>query len=180
MEYAAVSATSAVKAPGPAYIGKAKGTIALPLPISPSNLSFWKIVISNTISIAIRKITNPPAIAKYSIFTPKIFRIHSPANRNAIRMIRLAKQTLQALILIPRFSMLIVMGIFPKGSMMAIMNTKADIICQISSPEKKFCIVSIGILSNLSAKLLFFLHICKFFCTFAAFFEKKRFFSSNF
>ena len=93
-------------------------------------------------------------------------------------MIKLAMHTRHALIFIPRFSILMVIGIFPKGSIMAIMNTKADKICQISKSAKKFCIVSIAILLNLSAKLQNFLHICKFFTNFAAIFRKYIIYTS--
>ena len=122
IEYSAVMASSAVNAPGPAYIGKASGTIELPEPTSPSSLSFWKIVISRIISSAMRNITNPPAIAKYSICTPKSLSIHSPAKRNEIRITKLARHTRHALIRIPLFSIDIVTGILPNGSMIAIMK----------------------------------------------------------
>ena len=94
MEYSAVIESNAVKAPGPAYIGKARGTME-PEPDKSLDL---KIVISKIISNAMRKITNPPAIAKYSICTPKSLRIHSPANKNAMRMMKLARQTLKKFI----------------------------------------------------------------------------------
>ena len=141
--YSAVMASNAVKAPGPAYIGKAKGTNELALLRSPSNLSFWKIVMSRIISSAMRKITKPPAIAKYSICTPNNRSIHSPKNRNAIRITRLATHTFSAWILMPFFSIAIVTGMFPNGSMMAIRNTNDDSTCQISNSPKNARIASI-------------------------------------
>ena len=137
ISYSAVMDRSAVKAPGPAYIGKANGTI-LPEPSSPS---FLKIVTSNTISNAINKMTNPPAMAKYSIFTPKSFSTHSPAKRNASKMTMVAIQTLKASILIPLRSILSVTGIFPRGSMIAKRKMNDDNTCQMSNVPKNVCMV---------------------------------------
>ena len=142
--YSAVIDSRAVKAPWPAYIGKANGTI---LP-EPSNPSFLKMVTSNTISKAMSRMTNPPAIAKYSIFTPNNLSTHSPAKRKASNMTMVAMQTFIALILTPFRCILSVTGILPSGSIIAKRKMNDESTCQMSNVPKKLAIISVFLLFN--------------------------------
>ena len=76
-------------------------------------------------------------MAKYSILIPNNFKHHSPKMRNTSRIIIETRHTIHGLILVPFFSRLMVIGIFPKGSIIAMRNTNAGSTCQMSKLLKK-------------------------------------------
>ncbi|MNR47700.1 hypothetical protein D3C85_1668350 [compost metagenome] len=77
--YSVFNDNSVVMVPAPAINGKASGTMD-----TVSGTSSLKIVNPSTISIAIKKITNEPAMAKDSTSRPMIFNRVSPAKRKMI------------------------------------------------------------------------------------------------
>lgn len=78
--YSVFSDNSVVIVPAPAISGNASGTIETVSGVSPS----LNMLNPRTISIAIKKITTEPAIAKDCTSSPIIFNKVSPAKRNTI------------------------------------------------------------------------------------------------
>ena len=79
VSYSVFNDNKVVMVPAPAIKGKASGTIE-----TVSGASSLNMVNPKTISIAIKKITNEPAIAKDSTSNPITFNKDSPRKRNKI------------------------------------------------------------------------------------------------
>ena len=103
-----------VMVPAPAMIGKARGTIEL-----DSGASSLKKFTPSTISSAMKKITNEPAMANDEISSPMMLNKSSPKNKNTIIKIIATIVALPDCICPALFLNCITTGIEPRMSMMA-------------------------------------------------------------